>query len=75
MKEVTESWKPGLMSQWCELVFIISWLLYILKVTPSSHSGGIGAVGSPTGSLSLRHGGVPISSTSVVSECLPISCV
>ena len=63
------------MSQWCELTFIMSWLLYIVKVTLSSHSGGIGVVGNPVGSLLLSHGGAPISSTSTVSECLPISCV
>ena len=38
------------MSQWCELTFIMSWLLYIVKVTLSSHSGGIGVVGNPVGS-------------------------
>lgn len=42
MKEVTESWRPGLMRQWCELAFIMSWLLYIVKITSSSHSGSIG---------------------------------
>ena len=50
MKGIMDSSRPGIMSQWCELTFIMSWLLYIVKVTLSSHSGGIGVVGNPVGS-------------------------
>lgn len=53
-KELMESWRPGHVSQWCELAFIVNWLIYIVKVTLFPDSGGSWGCGQSHGSFSSR---------------------